>query len=72
MKYRDFFIYFFLMAIKQEKKVQKAIFVPWGWIFSSVQEDGFWYVLSLLSRDPVILAVQMKGDVPLKCTLGLE
>lgn len=55
----------FFMAIKWEKKVQKAIFVPWGWIFCSAQEDGFGEDLSLLSGDPLILAVEMKHDVPL-------
>lgn len=54
----------FFMAIKWEK-VQKAIFVPWGWIFCSAQEDGFGEDLSLLSGDPLILAVEMKHDVPL-------
>lgn len=45
--------------------MQKAIFVPWGWIFCSAQEDGFGEDLSLLSGDPLILAVEMKHDVPL-------
>lgn len=30
------------MAIRQEKRVQKAVFVPWGWILTSVPDDGFW------------------------------
>lgn len=46
------------MAIKQEKKVQNAIFfVLWGWICSSEKEMGF-AGAQPLSGAPALLAEQ--------------